>query len=90
MSIGYNTIIKLRRIEAECAKMGLRIGHSKHGSYREYGDVMAEMLSCFAAPSTNYPDGCKVQHGCTIITRCLNSSMKRKYRKKKKASGTTV
>ena len=25
MSIGYNTILKLRRIEEECAKMGFRI-----------------------------------------------------------------
>lgn len=50
MSVGYNTILKLRRVESECAKMGLRIGHSKHGSYREYGDVMAVMPTDDALP----------------------------------------
>lgn len=29
---GYNTILKIRRIEAECKKLGMRFAYSKYGS----------------------------------------------------------
>lgn len=50
MSIGYNTILKLRRIEDECVKMGLRIGNPKGGWNRDYGDVLAVMPAADALP----------------------------------------
>lgn len=39
---GYQTIIRIRRLEEEVDKLGLRMGNSKHGNYRqEFGDVVA-------------------------------------------------
>lgn len=38
---GYNLLIKIRRLEEECDKLGFLLCHSKHGHHREYGDVVA-------------------------------------------------
>ena len=40
---GYNTVLKIRRLEQEIDALGFRWGNSKHGSWgsREYGDVIA-------------------------------------------------
>ena len=39
---GYHTILRIRRLEEEVDKLGLRMGNSKHGNYRqEFGDVVA-------------------------------------------------
>lgn len=38
---GYNLLIKIRRLEEECDKLGFMLCHSKHGHHREYGDVVA-------------------------------------------------
>ncbi len=39
---GYQTILRIRRLEEEVDKLGLRMGNSKHGNYRqEFGDVIA-------------------------------------------------
>jgi hypothetical protein len=39
---GYNTILRIRRLETEVDKMGFRMGNTKHGNYRqEFGDVVA-------------------------------------------------
>lgn len=39
---GYSTILRIRRLEAEVAKIGMRMGHSKHGYHSsEYGDVVS-------------------------------------------------
>jgi hypothetical protein len=50
MSIGYNTIRKLRRVEEECAKIGLRIGNPRGGWNQDYGDVLAVMPANAALP----------------------------------------
>lgn len=41
MAVGYSTILKIRRLEEECEKLGLKMNHSKHSYQREYGDVLA-------------------------------------------------
>lgn len=38
---GYSLLIKIRRIEEECDQLGFMFCYSKHGQYREYGDVVA-------------------------------------------------
>lgn len=39
---GYHTILRIRKLEEEVDKLGLRMGNSKHGNYRqEFGDVVA-------------------------------------------------
>lgn len=40
---GYNTIVKIRRLEEEIDQLGFRWGNSKHGAWggHEYGDVVA-------------------------------------------------
>jgi len=39
---GYHTILLIRRLEEEIDKLGLRMGHSKHGNFQhEFGDVVA-------------------------------------------------
>lgn len=39
---GYQTILRIRRLEEEVDKLGLRMGNSKQGNYRqEFGDVIA-------------------------------------------------
>jgi hypothetical protein len=39
---GYNTIMKIRRLEEEIDNLGMRMGNSKHGNYRnEFGDIVA-------------------------------------------------
>jgi hypothetical protein len=39
---GYNLILKIRRLEEECDKLGFMLCHSKHGNYRnEFGDIVA-------------------------------------------------
>ncbi len=48
---GYNTILRIRRLEKEFAEFGLRMGHGKHGSYRqEFGDTIALMPEGDAFP----------------------------------------
>jgi hypothetical protein len=50
MGIGYDTILKLRRVEDECAKMGLRIGNPKGGWNRTYGEILAVFPTDDALP----------------------------------------
>jgi hypothetical protein len=40
---GYNTVLKIRRLEEEINKLGFRWGNSKHGAWggNDYGDVVA-------------------------------------------------
>lgn len=39
---GYNTVLKIRRLEKELDELGLQMGNSKHGNYRqEFGDIVA-------------------------------------------------
>ncbi len=39
---GYQTILRIRRLEEEVDKLGMRMGNPKHGNYRqEFGDVVA-------------------------------------------------
>ena len=40
---GYNTILKIRRLEQDIDALGLRWGHAKHGSWSDgsYGNVVA-------------------------------------------------
>ena len=39
---GYATIVRIRRLEEEVAKLGMRMGHAKGGYYsNEYGDVLS-------------------------------------------------
>ncbi len=39
---GYSTILRIRRLEEEVAKLGMRMGHAKNGYYsNEYGDVLS-------------------------------------------------
>lgn len=39
---GYHTILRIRRLEEEIDKIGLRMGNPKHGNYRqEFGDVVS-------------------------------------------------
>lgn len=39
---GYATLLKIRRLEEECDKLGFMFCHSKHGNYKqEFGDVVA-------------------------------------------------
>ncbi len=40
---GYATILKIRRIEEECAKMGFRIAHTKYQYNSEYGESLSIM-----------------------------------------------
>jgi hypothetical protein len=48
---GYQTILRIRRLEAEIDKLGLRMEGSKLGNFRqEYGDVVALMPKEDALP----------------------------------------
>ncbi len=38
---GYSLIQKIRRLEEQCDRLGFMMCHSKHGHYREFGDVVA-------------------------------------------------
>lgn len=38
---GYNLLVKIRRLEDVCDKLGFMLCHSKHGHHREHGDVVA-------------------------------------------------
>ena len=38
---GYNLILKIRKLEQECDKLGFMMCHSKYGNYRESGEVVA-------------------------------------------------
>lgn len=38
---GYKLLVKIRRLEDVCDKLGFMLCHSKHGHHREYGDVVA-------------------------------------------------
>lgn len=38
---GYNLVLKIRRLEEECDKLGFMMCHSKYGYYRDFGDVVA-------------------------------------------------
>lgn len=40
---GYDTVLRIRRLEEEITKLGFRWGHSKHGAWgkSEYGDVIS-------------------------------------------------
>lgn len=46
---GYNTILKIRRIEEECAKMGFRLAHPRH-PYGDYGTTLCVMPTDDALP----------------------------------------
>jgi hypothetical protein len=37
---GYNLVLKIRRLEEECNKLGFMMCHGRH-HYHEYGDVVA-------------------------------------------------
>lgn len=48
---GYQTILRIRRLEEEIAKLGLRMGNPRHGHYRdEFGDLVALMPEGNAFP----------------------------------------
>lgn len=39
---GYNTILRIRRLEQEVDALGFRLGQSKHGNYhQEFGDIVS-------------------------------------------------
>ncbi len=39
---GYNTVLRIRRLEEAVDKLGFRMGHTKHGNYKqEFGDTVA-------------------------------------------------
>jgi len=38
---GYSLLVKIRRLEEECDKLGFMLCYSKHGYQRDYGDVVA-------------------------------------------------
>jgi hypothetical protein len=38
---GYNTILKIRRLEERCLKLGFMLCHTKHCQSHEFGDVVA-------------------------------------------------
>lgn len=38
---GYNTILEVRRLEAEVDKLGFMFAHSRHNYNNEFGDVVA-------------------------------------------------
>jgi hypothetical protein len=39
---GYQSIINLRRLEERVDRLGMRMGHPKHGNYRqEFGDLVS-------------------------------------------------
>lgn len=40
---GYRTVLQIQRLQQEIEELGFRWGHSKHGTYRDYGDVVALM-----------------------------------------------
>ena len=46
---GYNTILKIRRIEIECAEMGFRLAHSKY-LHEDYGESLCIMPTKDALP----------------------------------------
>lgn len=50
MSIGYSTILKLRRIEDDCIRMGLTITHPKTGWAHGGGDILAVVPAGNALP----------------------------------------
>ena len=37
---GYNTVLKIRRLEERCSKLGFMLCHAKH-YHNEFGDVVA-------------------------------------------------
>lgn len=48
---GYNTILKIRRIEEECTKMGMRLAYPKHGWGDDpRGETLAVMPTDDALP----------------------------------------
>jgi hypothetical protein len=48
---GYNTVLKIRRLEEQVDKLGFRMAHTKHGNYRqEFGDVVALFPKDHALP----------------------------------------
>ncbi len=38
---GYETLLKLRRLEEQADKLGFRLGHSKHQYSNNYGDLVS-------------------------------------------------
>ena len=45
---GYEQLLKIRRIEKQCAELGFRLGNSKHGNFRgRFGDV--DVVALFPA-----------------------------------------
>lgn len=38
---GYSLLVKIRRLEEECDKLGFMLCYSKHGHHRDCGDVVA-------------------------------------------------
>lgn len=38
---GYNLILKLRKLEEECDKLGFMLCNSKYGDYKGYGETVA-------------------------------------------------
>lgn len=49
---GYRQLLKMRRIEGQCAELGFRLGHSKHGGYDD-ADVVALYPADEALPIYN-------------------------------------
>jgi len=47
---GYSMLLKIRRLEEECEKLGFRMGHSKHHYHNDYGDVVTLMPLADALP----------------------------------------
>ena len=38
---GYNTILRLRKLEAEVERLGFMFSHPRHGSYDDHGEQVA-------------------------------------------------
>jgi len=48
---GYNTILKIRRIEEECSTLGMRLAYPKHGwGNEDRGEILAVMPKDDALP----------------------------------------
>lgn len=45
--MGYNQLLKIKRLERECAEMGFRLGNSKYGAYRNQHGFEYDVVALF-------------------------------------------